>query len=58
MTDEKSETRPHGCPVRRDLVGKAVKFDGEHFIVDFKRRNATHPPDVIARASSIPQESG
>jgi hypothetical protein len=24
--------------VRPDLVGKVVKFDGDHFIVDFSRR--------------------
>jgi hypothetical protein len=26
------------CHVRPDLIGTVVKFDGDHFIVDFKRR--------------------
>jgi hypothetical protein len=26
-----------GCHVRSDLIGKVVKFDGDHFIVDFTR---------------------
>lgn len=30
--------RSLGCHVRVDLVGKVVKFDGDHFIVDFTRR--------------------
>jgi len=35
-TDEKRGTRT--CHVRPDLIGTVVKFDGDHFIVDFKRR--------------------
>lgn len=35
-TDEKGGTRT--CHVRPDLIGIVVKFDGDHFIVDFKRR--------------------
>ena len=30
--------RNAGCHVRLDLVGKVVEFDGDHFIVDFTRR--------------------
>ena len=26
------------CHVRSDLIGKVVKFDGDHFIIDFTRR--------------------
>jgi hypothetical protein len=29
--------------VRRDLVGKLVKFDGDHFIVDFTRLTEIAP---------------
>jgi hypothetical protein len=33
------ENRRHmGCHVRVDLIGKVVKFDGDHFIVDFTRQ--------------------
>jgi hypothetical protein len=28
------------CHVRPDLIGKVVKFDGDHFIVDFTRPQA------------------
>jgi hypothetical protein len=34
--DEKGGSR--SCHVRPDLIGVVVKFDGDHFIVDFKRR--------------------
>lgn len=30
--------------VRRDLIGKLVKFDGDHFIVDFTRIAGTATP--------------
>lgn len=30
-------TRSRTCHVRPDLVGTVVEFDGDHFIVDFKR---------------------
>ena len=35
--------------VRSDLIGKLVKFDGDHFIVDFTRREETRPAAVSAR---------
>jgi hypothetical protein len=36
--------------VRLDLVGKVVKFDGDHFIVDFTRRaEIATPTDTGAR---------
>jgi hypothetical protein len=36
-TDEKGGTRNRTCHVRPDLIGTVVKFDGDHFVVDFKR---------------------
>jgi len=36
FTDGKSGNRR--CHVRPDLVGKVVSFDGDHFVVDFERR--------------------
>jgi hypothetical protein len=41
--------RSVSCHVRSDLVGKVVKFDGDHFIVDFTRREEPRqaaPPAV------------
>lgn len=35
---EAESSRISVCHVRVDLVGKLVKFDGDHFIVDFTRR--------------------
>lgn len=35
--------------VRTDLVGKLVKFDGDHFIIDFTRREKIRPATVSAR---------
>jgi hypothetical protein len=32
--------------VRPDLVGKLVKFDGDHFIIDFTRLE--EPPQIVA----------
>lgn len=39
-TDEKGGTRNRTCHVRPDLIGTVVKFDGDHFVVDFKRGEA------------------
>jgi hypothetical protein len=36
-TNERGSRRFH---VREDLVGQVVKFDGDHFIIDFTRREA------------------
>src|SRR5215471_6026635 len=38
LTDGKPRAR--GCHVRPDLVGRVVSFDGDHFVVDFERREA------------------
>ena len=35
--------------IRSDLIGKLVKFDGDHFIVDFARREEIRPASVSAR---------
>jgi hypothetical protein len=39
-TEEKGGTRNRTCHVRSDLIGTVVKFDGDHFVVDFKRGEA------------------
>ncbi|HEV8017966.1 MAG TPA: hypothetical protein VGP32_05345 [Steroidobacteraceae bacterium] len=36
--DDKNGTGSASCHVRPDLIGKVTMFDGDHFIVDFKRR--------------------
>ena len=36
--DEKTATGSFSYHVRPDLIGEVVKFDGDHFIIDFKRR--------------------
>jgi hypothetical protein len=33
----REKKRGVSCHVRTDLIGKVVKFDGDHFIVDFTR---------------------
>jgi hypothetical protein len=35
--EDKGGTSSRTCHVRPDLVGTVVEFDGDHFIVDFKR---------------------
>jgi hypothetical protein len=37
--------------VRADLIGKVVKFDGDHFIVDFTRLKELRPAAPAARTS-------
>jgi hypothetical protein len=39
------KTTSRGIHVRQDLIGKVIKFDGDHFIVDFVR---TGEPAVAA----------
>lgn len=36
-------SRTRAVHVRTDLVGKVVKFDGDHFVVDFVRARAGQP---------------
>jgi hypothetical protein len=43
--------RSVSCHVRSDLVGKVVKFDGDHFIVDFTRREEARPATTAVRGS-------
>ena len=42
--DAGSNKQGRSFHVRRDLVGRLVKFDGDHFIVDF-----TRPQQIVAR---------
>ena len=37
VADERSNSGSRGFHVRPDLIGKLVKFDGDHFIIDFMR---------------------
>ena len=37
VTSAETRKKGGGCHVRSDLIGKVVKFDGDHFIVDFTR---------------------
>jgi hypothetical protein len=39
--------------VRSDLIGKVVKFDGDHFIVDFTRRDELHQATSATRAKGL-----
>lgn len=50
VTSVASETkRTVSRHVRADLIGKVVKFDGDHFIVDFTRRDEPRRPAAAAR---------
>jgi hypothetical protein len=40
MSETPEKGRGRSFHVRPDLLGKLVKFDGEHFIVDFTRADA------------------
>jgi hypothetical protein len=49
-TEEKSGAAgTRTCHVRPDLIGAVVKFDGDHFIVDFKRREGVPEPVTSRR---------
>jgi hypothetical protein len=39
------------CHVRTDLIGKVVKFDGDHFIVDFTRLKELREATPASRTS-------
>ena len=43
--------RSVSCHVRTDLIGKVVKFDGDHFIVDFTRLKELHEATPASRTS-------
>lgn len=43
--------RTVSCHVRFDLIGKVVKFDGDHFIVDFTRTEEARRPTSAVRGS-------
>jgi hypothetical protein len=46
---DRESRRSLGCHVRVDLIGKVVKFDGDHFIVDFTRREESGEVASVAR---------
>jgi hypothetical protein len=48
-TEEKGGTRSRTCHVRPDLIGTVVEFDGDHFIVDFKRLEQADPAATSRR---------
>jgi hypothetical protein len=50
FADGKSGVR--ACHVRPDLIGKVVSFDGDHFVVDFERREAEHEGRAPERKKS------
>jgi hypothetical protein len=41
--DDGSNKHGRSFHVRRDLIGKLVEFDGDHFIIDFRRVQQTIP---------------
>jgi hypothetical protein len=43
VTAVAGETKGSRCHVRPDLIGKVVTFDGDHFVVDFTRREEPAP---------------
>jgi hypothetical protein len=46
-----ADGKVRGCHARPDLIGKVVKFDGDHFIIDFTRKQETSPvPSKSLRA--------
>jgi hypothetical protein len=38
VTAKAGEKTSSSCHVRPDLIGKIVTFDGDHFVIDFTRR--------------------
>ena len=48
VADERSGSGARGFHVRLDLIGKVVKFDGDHFIIDFTR--CEEIPQTAARS--------
>lgn len=46
---EGTDSSSSACHVRPDLIGKVAAFDGDHFIVDFTRPEATRPAADGAR---------
>jgi hypothetical protein len=47
--DKGGGTGTRTCHVRPDLIGAVVEFDGDHFIVDFKRREEVSQPVTSRR---------
>jgi hypothetical protein len=49
--------RSRSFHVRTDLIGKVVKFDGDHFVVDFTRREELDETMTVARRKRGRRES-
>ncbi len=49
VADERSGGGSRGFHVRPDLIGKVVKFDGDHFIIDFTRREEIRQAAISSR---------
>ena len=47
--DETNGSSTQSCHVRPDLIGKVAEFDGDHFIVDFTRREVIRPAAPVRR---------
>ena len=45
------EQRGGSCHVRTDLIGKVIKFDGDHFIIDFTRLKELREAPPARRSS-------
>jgi hypothetical protein len=46
---DKTAGRRSSCHVRHDLIGKVAEFDGDHFVVDFTRAEASRPEAASRR---------
>jgi hypothetical protein len=49
VTARAAEKSSSSCHVRPDLIGTVVKFDGDHFIIDFTRREELRPAVASGR---------
>jgi hypothetical protein len=48
MADVRTGVVSRGYHVRQDLVGKVIEFDGDHFVVDFTRREEIEPAVAVS----------
>lgn len=49
VANEKRGASGRSFHVRPDLTGKVVEFDGDHFIIDFTRREQSRVAAVVSR---------
>lgn len=54
-TEKKRSVSYH---VRSDLIGRVVEFDGDHFIVDFTRREELRQATPAVRALALKSQRG